>query len=63
MKERVAKTQQQGTCNTIHIGDTHEAPGSSEQRACHCRTLQDLFFKKPLLSRAGDAADFPDTEN
>lgn len=28
----------------------------------HCRTLQELFFIKPLLLRAGDVADLPNTE-
>ena len=27
-----------------------------------CRALQDLFFIRPLLSRARDIADFPNTE-
>ena len=27
----------------------------------HCWALQDLFFIRPLLSRAGDVADFPTT--
>ena len=28
----------------------------------HCRALEDLFFVRPLLSRAGDVADFPNTQ-
>ena len=40
-----------------HIGDSSEEPGSGEQGILHCGTLQDLFFIKPLLSRAEDTAD------
>ena len=44
-----------------HIGDSPEASGSGEQGTQHCRTLHDLFFIKPLLSRAGVVADFSNT--
>ena len=44
------------------IGDTSEVPGSGEQKTLHCRALQDLFFIRPLLSRAADIPDFPNTE-
>jgi len=45
-----------------HIGETPEAPGSGEQEIMHCRALQNLFFIRPLLPRAGDTADIPNTE-
>ena len=48
---------------TTHTGDTPEVPGPGEQGALHCRELQDLLFKRPLLSRAGDIADFPKHRN
>ena len=28
----------------------------------HCRALQDLFFIRPLLAKAGDVAYFPNTQ-
>ena len=53
---------------TITIGHTQhteetppETPGSGEQRTLHCRAPQNLFFIRPLLSRSGDVADFPNT--
>ena len=46
----------------IRIGDTAEAPGSGEQGTLHCRALQDLVLIRPLHSRAGDVADFPNTK-
>lgn len=49
--------------HTTHIGDTHEAPDSSKPDTLYWRVLQDLFFIKPLFSRAGDIAYFPDTES
>ena len=48
--------------NATHIRDTPEAPLSSEQGTLNCRALQDLFFIMPLLSSAGDVADFPNTQ-
>ena len=45
-----------------HVRDTPEVPGSGEHGTLHYRTLQDLFFERPLLSRAGDTADFPNTQ-
>ena len=45
-----------------HIGDTPEVPNSGEQGTLHCRSVQDLFFKRPLLSRPGDAVDFLNTK-
>ena len=37
-------------------------PGSGEQGTLHCRALQDLFFTRPLLVRAEDMADLPNTQ-
>ena len=48
--------------HTTHIGDTSEALGSSKQGTWCYRAPQDLFFIRPLLSRAGDIADFPNRE-
>ena len=48
--------------HTKHIGETPEVPGSGEEGTLRCRALQDLFFIRPLLSRAGDIADFPNIE-
>ena len=45
----------------MHIGGTTKAPGSGEQGILH-RMLQELFFIRPLLSRAEHVVDFPDTE-
>ena len=42
-----------------HIGDTSEVPVSGDQRTLHCNAPQDLFFIRPLLSKAGDIADVP----
>ena len=39
-----------------------EAPGPGEQGTLHSRALQDLFFIRPLPSRTGDIADFPNTQ-
>ena len=47
--------------HATHIGDTSKVPGSGEQRPLFYRAPQDLFFKRLLLSRAGDVADFPNT--
>ena len=44
------------------IEDSPDAPGSAEQETLNCRALQDLFFIRALLSRAGDIADFPNTK-
>ena len=38
-----------------------EVPDSGEQCALHYRALQDHLFIRPLFSRAGDIADFPNT--
>lgn len=43
------------------IGDNPEAPGSGEQGTLDYRAPQDLSFIKPLISRAGDVADIPNT--
>ena len=48
--------------HTQHTQHTPEAPGSGEQGTLHYRTLQKLFFIKPLLSRTGDVSDFPNTQ-
>ena len=37
-------------------------PSSGKLETLHYRALQDLFFIKPLLSRAGNLADFPNIE-
>jgi len=34
----------------------------NRRQTLHYRGLQDLFFTKPLLSREGDIAEFPNTE-
>lgn len=47
--------------HTTHIEDTREVPSSGEQGTLYCRALQD-FFIRPLLSRAGEVADFTNTE-
>lgn len=48
--------------HTQHTQETpSETPGSVEQRTLHHRAPQDLFFTRPLLLRAGDAADFHKT--
>ena len=47
--------------HATHTGDIPEAQGSGEQGTLHCRALQD-FFIKPLLSRVGDTANFPNTQ-
>ena len=60
LKEKVARTQQQGTCNTQR-GHSEE-PGPGEQRILHCRTPKDLFFISPLLSIARDIPDFSNKE-
>lgn len=41
-----------------HIGDTSDAPGSGEQGTLHYKALQNLFFTRPLLPRAGDVVPF-----
>lgn len=48
--------------HATHIGDALEEPGSGEPQTLHCRALQDLFFIKPPLSRAGNVAEFLNTE-
>ena len=60
LKERAAKTKQHEA--QTHIGDTPEAPVFSEHGAFHCRTLQDLHFIKPLLSKAGDIKEVLNTK-
>ena len=37
-------------------------PGSGEEGTLHCRAIQDHFFIRPLLARAGDIDDFPNTQ-
>lgn len=37
-------------------------PGSDEEGKLLYRASQDLFFRRPLLSRAGDEANFPNKE-
>ena len=39
-----------------------EASGLGEEGTLQSRALQDLFFIRPLSSRTGDIADFPNTE-
>lgn len=39
-----------------------EVPGPGEQGTLHNRALSDLFFIRPLPSRTGDVAKFPNTE-
>ena len=46
------------TTHTEHIGDTFEIPGPGEQGALHYRVQYNLFFIRPLLSRARDVTDF-----
>lgn len=47
---------------TTHtVVHTSEVPGSGEQGTLQCRALQDFFYIRPLLSRAGDVADFANT--
>ena len=43
-------------------GDTSEALGSREQKTSHCQELHDLFYIRPLHSRAGVATAFPNKE-
>lgn len=43
---------------TTHIEDTLKTPGSGAQGTLYCRALQDLFFTRPLLARAGDIDNF-----
>ena len=60
LKERAAQPQQQGACNTCkrHPGST----SFHQFYTVHYRVPQDLFFTIPLLSSAGDIADFPNME-
>ena len=44
-----------------HIEDILEVPGSGEQGTSHFRALRDLLFTRPLPSRVGDIANFPNT--
>ena len=37
-------------------------PGSGKQGKLHHRALQDCFFIRPPLLRAGDVADFPNIQ-
>ena len=39
-----------------------EKPGPGEKGTLHRRSLLDLFFTRPLPSRTGDMADFPNIE-
>ena len=48
--------------HSVHIGDIPETSSSGEQGTLHCRVLQDLFFIRPLISRAGDTVVFPSTQ-
>ena len=50
------------TTQATQTGDSPEVPGSGEQGTLYCRAVQDLFFMKPLLSRAEGVADFPNKE-
>ena len=47
--------------HTKHKADIPEVPGSGEEGTLYCRALMDLFFIRPLLSRAGDVSDFSNT--
>lgn len=42
--------------------DTPKVPGAGEQVTLYYRVLLDLFFIRPLLSTAGDVANFPNTK-
>ena len=61
LKANAAQSQQSGVLNTQRK-QNHKAPGSGEHGTLHCRALRDPFFIMPLLSTAGDTADFPNTE-
>ena len=54
------------SCNSrvyaTHISDTSKMTSSGKQGTLHYRASQDIFFKRPLLSKAGDLADFPNTK-
>lgn len=56
-----AKEAQPHQVHTTHIGNTPEIPDSDEQGTLPCGSLQDLFFIRLLLLRAGDIVDFPNT--
>ena len=58
-KANTAQLQEQGACNKHR---RHPLQCQGDQGASDCRALQDLFFIRPLLSRVGDGADFPNTE-
>ena len=45
----------------MHIGDTPKVLGSGELGILCQTTVQGLSFIRPLLSKAGDIADFPNT--
>ena len=54
--------QPNSRAHATHIRNTLEVPASDEQETLHCRALQKLFLTRPLLSRAGDIVNFPNTK-
>ena len=49
--------------NMQHTLETFlEVPDPGEQRTLHGSEQQDILFIRPLPSRTGDIADFPNTE-
>ena len=55
------KATQNSKVWATHIGYSPEVPSSDKQGTLHCKALQDLFFIKPLFSRAEHIADVPNT--
>ena len=51
---------QLGTYNTLRRHSKYQV--LVNRGTLHCRAVQDFFFIRPLLSRAGDVADFPNIE-
>ena len=60
LKEKSGQNTEAGHSNTQ--GEISEAPGSGEQMILHDRALKDLYFIRQLLLRAGNVANFPNTE-
>ena len=48
--------------HATHIVHFSEMPGSGKQEMLYCRAPQDIFFIRPLLSRAGIIADLPNAQ-
>lgn len=57
LKEKVPKTQQQGTAR-----GHPEALGSGEQMTLYSRALKELYLIRQLLSRARNVSDFPNIQ-